>query len=309
MRKILIAGILIVLLFVGTAAAVSVNYAQTQVIPLSAARDNANSALLSYVAQGKLGSSAALWKGASLSQAPIIIYDQSGVVYSYLYDVINKDGKIVGQVNAAGNKLAGEPVISIGKSPRSFDSDQVILKVRGLAEKEYVDSQIDNVVFIMGQDRKIGIMVILTEQNGLTRRLAYDLETFQLRSERISNHGLIDAATPASLFVSMSSSAATRAIQNYDSKIKAIARVVPVMRRVVPAGYLNTTIKKVPAVSAVKSVEKGTVLSENKQALLQHQYIPTTYTATRPVIIPNVKTPVPFSTFGQSLPASRFNPV
>ena len=55
MRKILIAGILIVLLFVGTAAAVSVNYAQTQVIPLSTARDNANSALLSYVAQGKAG--------------------------------------------------------------------------------------------------------------------------------------------------------------------------------------------------------------------------------------------------------------
>ena len=108
MKKILLAGILILLLFVGSAAAVTVNYAQSQVIPLSTARENANSALVSYVVQGKLGTSAVLWKGVSLSETPIIIYDQSGVVYSYLFDVINKDGKIVGQVNAAGNKLVGD---------------------------------------------------------------------------------------------------------------------------------------------------------------------------------------------------------
>ena len=110
----------------------------------------------------------------------------------------------------------------------------VIPKVRGLAEKGYGDSQIDYVVFIMGQDKKIGVMVILTEQNGLTRRLVYDIQTFQLRSERISNHGLIDAATPSSVFVSMSSSDATRAIQNYESKIKSISRFAPVIRRVIP---------------------------------------------------------------------------
>ncbi len=308
MRKFLIAGILIVLLFVGTAAAVGVNYAQTQGIPLSTARDNANSALLSYVAQGKAGSSAALWKGASLSQSPIVIYDQSGVVYSYLYDVINKDGKIVGQINAAGNKLVGEPVISIEKSPRSFDPGLVIPKVRGLAEKEYGNSQIDYVVFIMGQDKKIGVMVILTDQNGLTRRLAYDIQTFQLRSERISNHGLIDAATPASLFVSISSSGATRAIQNYESKIKSIARVIPVMRRVVPVSYLNTTIKKVPGISAVKSAEKGTILSDYKPAPLLQGQLPAS-TTPRYVNIPGIKTPVSSSTFGQSLPVSRFYPV
>ncbi len=308
MRKILIAGILIILLFVGTATAVNINYAQNQGISVNTARDNANSALLLYVAQGKLGSSTALWKGASLSQTPIIIYDQSGVVYSYLFDVINKDGKIVGQVNVAGNKLVGEPVISIEKSPRSFDPGMVIPKVRGLAEKEYADSQIDYVVFIMGQDKKIGVMVILTEQNGLTRRLAYDLQTFQLRSDRISNHGLIDAATPASLFVSISSSAATRAIQNYESKIKSIARVVPIMRRVVPVSYLNTTINKVPGVSAVKSAEKGTILSDYKPAPLLQGQIPA-WTTPRPVNIPDVKPPVSSSTFGQSFPVPRFYPV
>jgi hypothetical protein len=308
MKKILLAGILILLLFVATAAAVSVNYAQTQGIPLSTARDNANSALLSYVAQGKLGSSTALWKGASLSQTPIIIYDQSGVVYSYLFDVINKDGTIVGLVNAAGNKLVGMPVVSIEKSPRSFDPDLIIPKVRGLAEKEYADAQIDYVVFIMGQDQKIGVMVILTERNGLTRRITYDIQTFKLQSERISYPGLLDASTPTSVFVSMSSSSANRAILNYDSKTKSITRVIPVMRRVIPVNYLNTTNTKVPGVSTVKSVERGIILSDYKSAPLITGQMPT-YTTTRFINLPIGKTSASSSTIEQPLPASRFYPV
>jgi len=308
MKKILLAGILIFLLFVGTVAAVSVNYAQTQEIPLSTARENANSALLSYVAQGKLGSSTTLWKGASLSQTPIIIYDQSGVIYSYLFDVINKDSKIVGFVNAAGNKLVGMPVVSIEKSPRLFDPDLIIPKVRGLAETEYAGAQIDYVVFIMGQDQKIDVMVILTEQNGLTHRITYNFQTFKIQSERISYPGLIDATTPTSVFVSMSSSSANRAIQNYDSKTKSITRVVPVMRRVIPVNYLNTTGIKVPGVSTVKSVETGTILSAYKSAPLITGPMPN-YSTTRSMNLPIVKTPVTSSITGQSLPASRFFPV
>jgi len=295
MKKILLAGILILLLFVGTAAAVGVNYAQAQNIPLNTARDNANSALVSYVAQGKLGASAALWKGASLSQAPIIIYDQSGLVYSYLFDVVNKDGTIVGQVNAAGNKLVGLPVISIGKTPRSFDPGVVIPKVRELALKAYPGATIDYVVFVKTQEPEIGVMAILSEENGLTHRLVYDMQKYELRSERIAYRGLVDASTPSSVFVSMSSSSATRAIQNYDSKTKTIARVVPVMRRVIPVNYIKTTNAIIPGTSTVKSAEKGISLSD--------------YQATLSLTIPKEKSPVTSSTFGQSLSVPRFLPV
>jgi hypothetical protein len=305
MKKILLAGILILLLFVGTAAAVTVNYAQTQGIPLSTARENANSALLSYVAQGKLGSSTALWKGATLSQTPLIIYDQSGVVYSYLFDVINKDGRIVGLVNAAGNKLVGMPVVSIDKSPRTFDPGLILPKVREVAKAEYPDSQIDYAVFIMGQDQKIGAMVILTDQNGVTRRITYNIQTFKLQSERITYPGLLDATTPASVFVSMSSSSANRAIQNYESKTKSITRVVPVMRRVVPMNYLNTTNNKVPGVSTVKSVEKGTSLSAYTSTPFVTGQIPTSPTV-RFLNLQNGKNPASSSVTGQILPASRF---
>ena len=116
-----------------------------------------------------------MWKGATLSQSPITIYDQSGIVYSYLFDVVNKDGTIVGQVNAAGNKLVGMPVISIEKSPRSFDPDLIIPKVRELAATAYVGSKIDYVVFYIGLDQKIGVMAILTEKNGLNHRMTFDL--------------------------------------------------------------------------------------------------------------------------------------
>jgi hypothetical protein len=295
MKKMLLAGILILLLFVGTAAAVSVNYAQAQNIPMNTARDNANSALVSYVAQGKLGSSAALWKGASLSQAPIIIYDQSGLVYSYLFDVINKDGTIVGQVNAAGNKIVGTPVISIEKSPRSFDPGVIIPKFRELALEEYPGSTIDYVVFVMTQEQKIGVMAILSEDNGLTHRLIYNMQTSKLLSERIAYRGLVDASTPSSVFVSMSSSSATRAIQTYDSKTKTIARVVPVMRRVIPVNYIKTTNAIIPGKSTVKSAEKGISLSDY-QAILS----PT---------IPKDKSIVSSSSLGQPLSAARFLPV
>jgi hypothetical protein len=305
MKKILLAGILILLLFVGTAAAVSVSYAQSQEIPLSTARDNANSALLSYVAQGKLGSSAALWKGVSLAQTPITIYDQSGIVYSYLFDVINKDSTIVGQVNAAGNKLVGKPVVSIVKSPRSFDPDQVIPKVRGLVETAYAGSQINYVIFYMGQDQKIGIMAILTEQNGLNHRITYDMQTFKLKSDRLSYPGLIDASTPSSVFVSMSSSAATSAIRNYDSKIKVVARVVPIMRRVIPMNALNITDYKTTGIATVKSVENGSMFTNNKTALLLQAQMPD-YTATNPINVPKGKTFVFSSTPGTKLVVSHF---
>jgi hypothetical protein len=308
MKKILFAGILILLFFVGTAAAVSVNYAQSQVIPLNTARDNANSALISYVAQGKLGSSAALWKGASLAQTPIIIYDQSGIVYSYLFDVINKDGKIVGQVNAAGNKIIGVPVISIEKTPRSFDPGLVIPKIRELALKAYPDSTIDYVVFVMAQDQKIAVMTILTEQNGLTHRLIYDMNTFKLIKEWISYPGLVDASTTNSVLVSISSSSATRAIQNYDSKTKSIARVVPVMRRIIPVNYLKTTNATFGSLSKVKSAEKENFLSGYKPApLTTPQFTPNS--AALSINLPKGKTPVlPSSTTGQPLSASRFLP-
>ena len=303
MKKILLAGILILLLFVGTAAAVSVNYAQTQIIPLNTARDNANSALLSYVAQGKLGSSTALWKGASLSPAPIIIYDQSGVVYSYLFDVVNKNGIIVGQVNAAGNKIIGVPVISIEKTPRSFDPAIVIPKIRETALDAYADSTIDYVVFVMTQDKKIAVMVILTEQNGLSHRLIYDIRTSRLLSERITYPGLIDASTPSSVFVSMSSSSASRAIQNYETRTKSVARVVPVMRRVIPANYLKTT-----STSVVKSAEKGDSLSDYvTEPLVTTQMRP--FTTALSINIPKEMTPVSTSTLRQPLSVHRFLPV
>jgi hypothetical protein len=279
MKKILLAGILILLLFVGSAAAVTVNYAQSQVIPLSTARENANSALVSYVVQGKLGTSAVLWKGVFLSETPIIIYDQSGVVYAYLFDVINNDGKIVGQVNAAGNKLVGMPVISIEKTPRSLDPGLIIPKVSELAKAEYADSHIDYVVFIMGEDQKIGIMVILTEQNGLTHRMIYNIQTFKLKSERIAYPGLLDASTPASVFVSMSSSTANRVIQNYDGKTTTSTRAVPIVRRFTPMNSLNITNYKIPGVSTIKSVEKGTVLSAYQPTTIVSGQVPTNTTA------------------------------
>jgi hypothetical protein len=279
MKKILLAGILILLLFVGSAAAVTVNYAQSQGIPLSTARENANSALVSYVVQGKLGTSAVLWKGVYLSETPIIIYDQSGVVYSYLFDVINKDGKTVGQVNAAGNKLVGMPVISIEKTPRSLDPGLIIPKVSELARAKYPDSHIDYVVFIMGEDQKTGMMVILTEQNGLTHRMIYNIQTFKLKSERIAYPGLLDASTPSSVFVSMSSSTATRSIQNYDGTTTTTARVVPLIRRFTPMNSLNTTNNKIPGVSTLKSVEKGKVLSAYQPTAIISGQVPTNKTA------------------------------
>lgn len=308
MKKILLAGILVLLLFVGTAAAVSVNYAQTQSIPLNTARENANSALLSYVAQGKLGSSTALWKGASLSPAPIIIYDQSGVVYSYLFDVVNQNGIIVGQVNAAGNKIIGVPVISIEKTPRSFDPAIVIPKIRETAQEAYADSTIDYVVFVMTQDKKIAVMVILTEQNGLSHRLIYDIRTSRLLSERITYPGLIDASTPSSVFVSMSSSSASRAIQNYETRTKSVARVVPVMRRVIPANYLKPTSTVVPGASVVKSAEKGNSLPDYvTEPLVTTQLTP--YTTAVSVNIPKEMTPVSTSNLRQPLSVHRFLPV
>jgi hypothetical protein len=302
MKKILLAGILILLLFVGTAAAVSVDYAQKQGISISTARDNANSALVSYVAMSKLGTSAALWNGSSISPTPLMIYDQSGIVYSYLFDVITKDGKIIGTVNAAGNKLVGKPIVSIEKSPVSFDYGLIITKVSELAEKAYADARIDNVVFIMGKDQKIGVMVILTEQDGVTRRLTYDLRTFQLQSERISYPGLINAATPSSVFVSMSSSSATQAIQNYDSKTKFTARVIPVVRRTIPVFSPNSTINRGTGISTVKSVEKGYILSGRKPAPSLQKQIPI-YSTTRSI---NTEVQGTSSLTGQRIPASRF---
>ncbi|MEI6292178.1 MAG: hypothetical protein WCP36_00745 [Methanomicrobiales archaeon] len=264
MKKILLAGILILLFFVGTTAAVSVNYAQEQVIPVNTARENANSALATYVTLHKLGASASLWKGASLSQTPLIIYDQSGLVFSYLFDVISKDGKVVGTVNAAGNKLVGKPIVSIEKAPLSFDPGLIITKASELAEKDYADGHIDYVVFIMGKDQKIGVMVILTEQNGLTHRLVYDIQTYKLQSDSISYPGLLNAATKSSIFNTMSTSSATQSIQNFDTKTKLSPRVTPVTRHVVPVNYQNTSSNNLFGFSSVKSVEKGSFLSDNK---------------------------------------------
>jgi hypothetical protein len=303
MKKMLLAGILILLLFVGTAAAVSVNYAQAQNIPQNTARDNANSALVSFIAMNKLGTSAAYWDGSSLSPTPLIIYDPSGTVYSYLFYVINKEGKVIGTVNAAGNKLVGKPIVSIEKSTLPFDSSLIITKVRELAEKSYGTAQIDYVVFIMDKNQKIAAMVILTEQNGLTHRMVYDIQTIKLSSDLITYPGLINPATTSSIFNTMSSASANRAIQNFDTNTKSIKRGIPTVRRTIPVNYLNPTNNKLTGVSTLKSIEKMDIPSGYKPTPLLKEQM-TIYLANRSI---NLEAPISTSTTRQPISAFQLN--
>jgi hypothetical protein len=273
MKKIFFIGVLIFLLLVGPVAAVSIYYAGEQVIPVSTARENANSVLLSYGVQGKLGSSPSFWKDTTLVAAPITIYDQSGVIYSYLFDVQNKDGKNIGVINAAGNKLVAKPIFSIEKSARTFDPDIVLAKARDLATTAYPGAIINYVVLVMDQDKKIGVMVILEDANRLNRRLVYDVQTMKLRSDKVTNPGFLTEGMTTSIFTQMTSAQATRAIQSYNSQIRLDARFVPVVKQLAPEAYLSNRGNKSYLVTSATPGIKGNTITGYKSQTLSEQKI------------------------------------
>ena len=259
MKKILIPVILVLLLCVGTGSAVAINDIQKQAVPMSTARDNANAALISYAAQGKLGSLSGAWKGASLSASPITIYDACGVPYSYLFDVV-KDGRVIGEVNAAANKLVGTPVIGVETTPRTFEPSVVVEKARERALSEYPGASISYILFTMLDSKKVGVMVILNDGNRQDRRLLYDIGVTKTVADQISYPGLVFSTDRNSVFAKMSSSQASTAVQNYDRKIQTQNRTTPTMKRIIPRNYIKTTPSQ--ANSILKSGEKSTDLTE-----------------------------------------------
>jgi hypothetical protein len=134
------------------------------------------------------------------------------------------------------------------------------------------------------------------------------MQTLKLKSDYVSYPGLIDASTPSSVFVSMSSSAATSAIRNYDSKTKIVARVVPTMRRVISVNSLNITNYNTSGTTTVRSVEKGSMILNDKTARLVPAQMPV-YTVANSINVPKGKTFVSSPAPGWQPTTSRFYPV
>jgi hypothetical protein len=254
MKKTLL-GILFLfaLLFIGTAGAVSINYAERQGVTVDSARDSAEATLFNFILSGSSGSTIGSWRGATLASNPTVIYDISGLKYAYQFDVLLK-GKTIGEITAAANKLSGKPVLGIDTTQRILSTSSV------LSRSTYPRGSVKYTLVVMYENSRIGTLVILQDTvTGAVHRLLFDENAVMISDTQAKGSGLIDYDASGSLFSPIEGSDAELKIQSYESIRGTLVKNLASLRSQMKNPYLTNpevltpVIKQTTATTSILS--------------------------------------------------------
>jgi len=135
------------------------------------------------------------WNGATISPEPGIIYDSNGRQLFYLFSV-EKDGKRIGEIKAAANKVVGGPVVTIGKGAEPIDLAAVEMHVRKMIGQDYRDATINSISLVCYNYPQIGASVVFTTPVSGKQTMVIDAYDYSIvpESDRVSFYNAIPSS-------------------------------------------------------------------------------------------------------------------
>lgn len=121
------------------------------------------------------------WNGAAINPEPEIIYDFNGRQLFYLFSV-EKDGKRVGEIKAAANKVVGGAIVTIGKGAGPVDLAAVEIQARKIIGKDYKDATIESIRLVSYNYPQLGASVVFSTTDSKKHTLVIDAYNYAVVS-------------------------------------------------------------------------------------------------------------------------------
>ncbi len=135
------------------------------------------------------------WNGAAISTEPGIIYDSNGRQLFYLFSV-EKNGKRIGEIKAAANKVVGGSVVTIGTGAEPIDLAAVEMHARKMIGQEYRDATIDSISLVCYNYPQIGASVAFTTPLSGKQTMIIDAYDYSIvpESDQVSFYNAIPSS-------------------------------------------------------------------------------------------------------------------
>jgi uncharacterized membrane protein YkoI len=174
--SVLVATTILGLAFVSTAYSPLKYTAENNYVPQKRALDHARVFMLYAVMTGTPGLEE--WKGATIDPNPVVIYDINGKKLFYEFAVM-KNGKMVGTMKVAANRIIGHSVVTFEVGPRPWDPATAIEKAKEIVQKRYPGKIISTKIVCYSYP-KIGVMITLIDQKGEERNIIIDATDYSI---------------------------------------------------------------------------------------------------------------------------------
>ncbi len=134
------------------------------------------------------------WNGAVINPIPGIIYDANGRQLFYLFTV-EKNGKHVGEIKTAANKVVGGSIVTIGTGSEPVDMAALEMQARKIIGQEYKDATIDSIRLVCYNYPQIGASVVFTAPESGKQTMVIDVYDYSIvpESEQVSFYDAIPA--------------------------------------------------------------------------------------------------------------------
>ena len=122
------------------------------------------------------------WNNATLNSAPSVIFDVNGKRLFYLFSV-EKNGKKIGEIQAAASKALGGAVVTIGTTSYLDILDKTVTKSKAATEDQYKNFKIIDQKIVSYNYPKLGVLTQLSNPvTNETKELLYDASDFHIVS-------------------------------------------------------------------------------------------------------------------------------
>ncbi len=158
----------------------------------TAALQSATGAMKEFIRRNALDEN---WNGAAINPEPEIIYDANGRQLFYLFTV-EKDGKRIGEIKAAANKVVGGPIVTIGMGADPVDLAAVEMQARKIIGQEYKDATIDSIRLVCYNYPQIGASVTFTTPDSGKQTMVIDAYDYSIvkDSDQVSFYDAIPSS-------------------------------------------------------------------------------------------------------------------
>jgi hypothetical protein len=158
----------------------------------TAALESATGAMKEFIRRNALDEN---WNGAAINPEPEIIYDANGRQLFYLFTV-EKDGKRIGEIKAAANKVVGGPIVTIGMGAEPVNLAPVEMQARKIIGQEYKDATIDSIRLVCYNYPQIGASVTFTTPDSGKQTMVIDAYDYSIvkDSDQVSFYNAIPSS-------------------------------------------------------------------------------------------------------------------
>ncbi|MDD1685651.1 C39 family peptidase [Methanoregula sp.] len=138
------------------------------------------------------------WNGAAINPEPEIIYDANGRQLFYLFTV-EKNGKRIGEIKAAANKVVGGSIVTIGTGAEPVDMAAIEMQAATIIGRDYKDATIDSISLVCYNYPQIGASVAFTTPDSGKQTIVIDAYDYSVvpESDQVSFYNGITSSDVA----------------------------------------------------------------------------------------------------------------